>query len=384
MKAMILAAGKGTRLHPITMNTPKPLIPLVDRPVIDLLLENFSSQGIREFAINLGHLGEEIQQNCQSGSAYGADILYSWEGQMTKDGFQPEPVGSAASIKKIQEDYQFFDGTFVVVCGDAYIDIDIWDAVRFHHSKGSMATVITRDVPIEEVEKYGVVLSDEEGRIISFQEKPSQKEALSTQINTGIYIFEPEVIDLIPAGEHYDIGADLFPALVKHDMPFYSIQQEFNWLDIGNFKDIFATTGALLRGEINGFNIPGKKASPKIYLSAGAQIDSQRVLHTGINYLGSASVVEEGASLLGENVVGRNCVIRDGALLENCVVMGNNLEFLAGCELRNCIVTNDFVISSSGSYLGLWESRHIRDVRYTPGTSFLPQGDQLDNRIVAI
>ena len=125
MKAMILGAGKGTRLHPITMHTPKPLIPVMGRPVIDWLLNSFSRQGVNEFVINLGHLGGEIEKACQNGAAHGAEILYSWEGEMQADGFRAEPKGSAGSLRDIQDKFDVFDGTFVVVCGDAMIDFDV-------------------------------------------------------------------------------------------------------------------------------------------------------------------------------------------------------------------------------------------------------------------
>jgi mannose-1-phosphate guanylyltransferase len=199
MKAMILAAGKGTRVRPITYTIPKPMIPILQKPVMEFLLELLRQHGFNEIMVNVSHLANEIESYFRDGQRFGVQIAYSFEGRIEPDGqLVGEAIGSAGGMRRIQDFSPFFDGTFVVLCGDALIDLDLTKAVQWHREKGSIATVVMKTVPREEVSSYGVVVTDEEGRIKTFQEKPKVDEALSNCINTGIYIFEPEVLDYIP------------------------------------------------------------------------------------------------------------------------------------------------------------------------------------------
>ncbi|MDR9403462.1 MAG: nucleotidyltransferase family protein, partial [Halothece sp. Uz-M2-17] len=211
MKAMILAAGKGTRVRPITYTIPKPLIPILQKPVMEFLLELLRQHGFDEVMVNVSHLAHEIESYFRDGQRFGVDIAYSFEGRIVDGELVGEALGSAGGIRRIQDFNKFFDDTFVVLCGDALIDLDLTEALRQHKESGAIATVITKDVPQDKVSSYGVVVTDDNNRITAFQEKPSVEEALSTKINTGIYILEPEVIDYIPPDQVYDLGSDLFP-----------------------------------------------------------------------------------------------------------------------------------------------------------------------------
>ena len=214
MKAMILAAGKGTRVQPITHTIPKPMIPILQKPVMEFLLELLRQHGFTEVMVNVSHLAAEIENYFRDGQRFGVEIAYSFEGRIEDGELIGDALGSAGGLKKIQTFQPFFDDTFVVLCGDALIDLDLTEAVRLHKEKGAMASLVTKRVPKDQVSSYGVVVTDQDSRVLSFQEKPSVDEAASDMINTGIYIFEPEVLDYIPAGIPFDIGADLFPRLV--------------------------------------------------------------------------------------------------------------------------------------------------------------------------
>ena len=211
MKAMILAAGKGTRLQPLTNFQPKPMLTLLGRPVLDSIIELLAGHGVRDIIINTSHLASEIENYFRDGSGRGVDIAYSFEGHLQGDTLHTRALGSAGGMRKIQDFSGFFDDTFMVLCGDALIDLDISAAVAEHRRRGALATLVTKDVPRDEVHKYGVVVTDSDGRITAFQEKPAPQEALSTTVNTGIYIFEPGIFEYIPAGREYDIGGQLFP-----------------------------------------------------------------------------------------------------------------------------------------------------------------------------
>ena len=186
MKAMILAAGKGTRVQPITHVIPKPMIPILQKPVMEFLLELLKEHGFTEVMVNVSHLAEEIENYFRDGQRFGVEIAYSFEGRIEDGELIGSALGSAGGLKKIQDFQHFFDDTFVVLCGDALIDLDLSEAVRLHREKGAIASLVTKRVPKDQVSSYGVVVTDDQNRISSFQEKPSVDEALSDTINTGI------------------------------------------------------------------------------------------------------------------------------------------------------------------------------------------------------
>ena len=198
MKAMILAAGKGTRIQPITHIIPKPMIPILQKPVMEFLLELLKEHGFREIMVNVSHLAEEIENYFRDGQRFGVEIAYSFEGRIEDGEMIGDALGSAGGLKKIQDFQNFFDETFVVLCGDALVDLDLTEAVKNHTETGAIARLITKKVTRDQVSSYGVVVSDENGRIKAFQEKPDIEDALSDSINTGIYLFEPEIFNYIP------------------------------------------------------------------------------------------------------------------------------------------------------------------------------------------
>ncbi len=321
MKAMILAAGKGTRVRPITYTIPKPMIPILQKPVMEFLLELLRKHGFDQIMVNVSHLAEEIENYFRDGQRFGVQIAYSFEGKIDDDGkLVGEAIGSAGGMRRIQDFSPFFDDTFVVLCGDALIDLDLTAAVKWHKAKGAIATIITKSVPKEEVSSYGVVVTDEDGRIKAFQEKPSTEEALSTNINTGIYIFEPEVFNYIPSEVEYDIGGQLFPKLVEIDAPFYAIPMDFEWVDIGKVPDYWRAIRGVLLGEIKNVQIPGHEVAPGIYTGLNVAVNWDKVDITGPVYIGGMTRIEDGAKIVGPAMIGPNCWICSGATVDNSVI----------------------------------------------------------------
>ncbi|MCZ2202052.1 NDP-sugar synthase [Cylindrospermopsis raciborskii] len=321
MKAMILAAGKGTRVRPITYTIPKPMIPILQKPVMEFLLELLRKHGFDQIMVNVSHLAEEIENYFRDGQRFGVQIGYSFEGKIDDQGkLVGEAIGSAGGMRRIQDFSPFFDETFVVLCGDALIDLDLTAAVKWHRSKGAMATIITKSVPQEEVSSYGVVVTDHDNRVRAFQEKPSVEEALSTNINTGIYIFEPEVFKYIPSGVEYDIGSQLFPQLVEINAPFYAIPMDFEWVDIGKVPDYWRAIRGVLLGEIKNVQIPGYEVAPNIYTGLNVAVNWDRVDITGPVYIGAMTRIEDGAKIVGPSMIGPNCWICGGATVDNSVI----------------------------------------------------------------
>ena len=320
MKAMILAAGKGTRVRPITQTIPKPMIPILQKPVMEFLVELLRQHGFDQIMVNVSHLADVIENYFRDGQKFGVQIAYSFEGRIEEGEMIGEAIGSAGGMKRIQDFSPFFDDTFVVLCGDALIDLDLTAAVKWHREKGAIATIVMKSVPREEVPSYGVVVTDDSGKIKDFQEKPSVEEALSTDINTGIYIFEPEIFKYIPSGEEYDIGSQLFPALVAEGAPFYGISMDFEWVDIGKVPDYWRAIQSVLLGQVKNVSIPGIEVRPGIYTGLNVAVNWDKVDITGPVYIGGMTIIEDGAKIVGPTMIGPNCWLCSGATVENSVI----------------------------------------------------------------
>jgi mannose-1-phosphate guanylyltransferase len=348
MKAMILAAGKGTRVRPITYTIPKPMIPILQKPVMEFLLELLKLHGFDQIMVNVSHLAKEIEDYFRDGQRFGVQIGYSFEGRISEGELLGEAVGSAGGMKRIQDFNPFFDDTFVVLCGDALIDLDLTEAVRWHREKGSIATIIMKTVPKEEVPSYGVVVTDENGLIKTFQEKPSVEEALSNTINTGIYIFEPQILDYIPSGEEFDIGGDLFPKLVEMGAPFYGLPMDFEWVDIGKVPDYWHAIRSVLKGEVKNVSIPGKEVKPGVFTGLNVSVNWDKVNITGPVYIGSMTCIEDGATIIGPSMIGQNCRVCSGATVDNSVIFDYS-RLGAGVRLADKLVFGRYCVDKTGA-----------------------------------
>ena len=356
MKAMILAAGKGTRVQPLTYELPKPMIPILGKPVMEYLVEHLVSCGVQEIMVNVSYLHRKIEEYFGDGHRFGAEIGYSFEGYMTEDGeLHPEPIGSAGGMKKIHEFGGFFDETTLVICGDAIIDLDIASALAEHRSKGAAASIITKEVPREKTTEYGMVVADETGRVQSFQEKPKPDEALSTLASTGIYILEPSVLDLIPSGEVFDIGSELFPLLIEKGVKFYAQTRVFDWIDIGNVKDFWSVSQSVLRGEVEHMVMPGTEIKPGIWTGLNVQIDWNDTVIDGPVYLGSGTKVEAGSKIIGPTWIGHGSHICNGAELVQCILF-EYTRITPSTKMAQMVVCKDYCVSRDGKMMHLSES----------------------------
>ena len=356
MKAMILAAGKGTRVRPLTYDLPKPMIPILGKPVMAYLVEHLARYGITEIMVNVSYLHEKIEEYFGEGHQFGVQIGYSFEGYTNNEGeVVPQPLGSAGGIKKIQEFGGFFDDTTIVLCGDAIIDLDIKSALFEHRRKGALASVITREVPWDKVPSYGVVVTDPDGRIRAFQEKPRQEEALSNFASTGIYIFEPEVIDLIPADRPFDIGSELFPLLAEKGLPFYAQQRKFNWIDIGSVKDYWEVLQSVLLGDVENMKVPGIQVDEGLWVGLNTSIDwSGGTRIEGPVYIGSGARVEAGAHIVGPTWIGHGSHVCSGAEVVRSVLF-EYTRVLPDVTLEELIVFKDYSVDRAG------EMKHVSE-----------------------
>ena len=350
MKAMILAAGKGTRLQPLTNFLPKPMLTLLGRPVLDSIIELLATHGVHDIIINTSHLAAEIENYFRDGSGRGVDIAYSFEGHLQGDTLHTQALGSAGGMRKIQDFSGFFDDTFIVLCGDALIDLDISAAVAEHRRRGALATLVMKEVPRDEVHKYGVVVTDDDGLITDFQEKPDPQEARATTVNTGIYIFEPGIFEHIPAGCEYDIGGQLFPDLVSKGLPFFATTLPFQWLDIGSLSDYWHANRLLLNAGYRGYPLSGKEVLPGVRAGSHVRANWDRIEIEGPVLIGNGSAIGDGARITGPTYIGTNCVIEPGARISECL-LNDYTRVRSPARLSRQIVSAGYCVQPDGAFV---------------------------------
>ncbi|WP_299494601.1 NDP-sugar synthase [uncultured Shewanella sp.] len=354
MKGMILAAGKGTRIRPISHMIPKPMIPILGKPVMESMIQLFAKHGIDKIVINTSHLAENIESYFGDGHHFNVQLSYSYE-VIEQDGeYICQALGSAGGMKKVQDFSGFFDTTFLVVCGDAWIDLDLQQAVTHHKESGGLATIITKEVPLEDVSQYGVVVTDKHGLVSQFQEKPMKEDALSTQVNTGIYIFEPAIFDFIPSNIEFDIGGDLFPLLVEKNVDFYAVDMDFQWLDVGKVHDIWSVTSDILKGKVKGYPIPGTQVVPGVWVGINTVIDIEQCQITPPVIISNGCEIGNGATIVGPAVIGANCKIDPQALISNTLIC-DYIHIAEEAYIANKTMFGDYLLGHDG-YTQLIES----------------------------
>ena len=321
-KAMLLAAGAGTRLRPLTYETPKPMVPVVNHPVIHHVLDNLLKHGVEEVMVNLHMHPEQVRGYCGDGSRWSLKLQYSNE---------PKLMGTAGAIKKVERFFK--DGPFFVMSGDGLSDIDLTAMWKFHVKRGSMATMAVKRVDARF--EYGVTLMDGAQKIKGFLEKPSWGDVFSNKVNTGIYLFEPEVLKMIPSGKSYDFGHDLWPKLLKMKKPIYAYETNSYWCDVGNLSEYRRCQMDCLDRKAK-IHIPGVEVRKGVWVQEGTVVDPRAKLHAPL-VIGKACRIAAEAELGPYTVVGDRAQIGSGASLANCILF-ENVTVGAGVKLTGCVI----------------------------------------------
>lgn len=328
MKAMILAAGVGSRLRPLTDEMPKPMIPVVGKPVMEHIVELLVQHGFNEIYANLNYLPDAIERYFGDGARWGVKMAFSLEKDL---------LGTAGAVKKLEKN---FDGIFIIMMGDAITNCNLSEAIEFHKKNKSKATIVVKQV--EDTSQFGVVVFDENGSIKSFQEKPKKEEAKSNWANVGIYIFEPEILKLIPANTEYDFGHQLFPKLIEEKVPFYACGMELDWSDIGSFGELAKVNQEILKGRYKGIRIRGRHDEKIGWLGLKAQISPTAKIEYPI-YIGENSKILDNAEIKNCSVIGDNTIVAEGATISQSLIIGNtyvgpNVEIEDSIINKNCII----------------------------------------------
>lgn len=335
MKAMILAAGGATKLYPLTYSLPKPLVPVLNVPVIEHIVGLLKRHGFDEVMINLHYLHRMIEEQLGDGSRFGVKIHYS---------FEPELLGTAGGVRNVAD---FFQETFLVIGADDLTDLDLTEMLAFHRQRKALATLGV--VPVQTATEVGVLELDENSRVTWYLEKPGPERATPGNWgNTGVYFFEPEIFGHIPPKRVYDFGKHLFPELVRLRLPFYGYQlQQAFWMDIGTHLSYRQAHWELLEGK-TALTVPGEEVRPHVWVSDGAVVSPQAYLRPPV-LVGPGARVEAGAEINGPVVLGANVVIKQGAKVRRSVLW-DGCAIGANSSLDDCLVGSGCILQSGRNF----------------------------------
>jgi mannose-1-phosphate guanylyltransferase / phosphomannomutase len=322
VKAVVMAGGEGTRLRPMTANQPKPLLPVVNKPIMEHVLLLLKRHGFTETVVTVQFLASLVRNYFGDGEDVGMSLQYATEEM---------PLGTAGSVKNAEDELRA--DPFLVISGDALTDIDLSALVQYHKDNSALVTVALTRVP--NPLEFGIIIVDEDGRIQRFLEKPTWGQVFSDTVNTGIYVMEPEVLAEVPAGVSVDWSGDVFPQLLKSGAPLYGWIADGYWEDVGSHESYLKAQADVLSGRVEA-EIGGFEVSPGVWIREGAEVDPEALL-SGPLCIGDYAKIEAGAQLREFTVVGSNVVVKEGAFLHRAVVH-NNVYVGQGTTLRGCVI----------------------------------------------
>jgi len=351
MKAVVMAGGEGTRLRPLTSNQPKPMVPIVGKPCMEHILELLREHDLTEVIVTVAFLPQAIRGYFGDGETLGMQIGYSVE---------ESPLGTAGSVRLATKQ---LDETFLVISGDALCDVDLGALIAFHKDRGAAVTIGLKavDNPLE----FGIVVTDEEGRIERFLEKPSWGQVFSDTINTGIYVLEPEVLKHVPTDRPYDFSKELFPLLLEMGRSLYGFVMEGYWQDIGNLDQYRQANFDALEENVR-LNIPGIQIRGNVWLGEGVEIaDLEQV--EGPSFVGNYCRVAAGATVGEHSVLSNSVTLRErtrttrsvidasthvgrSALIEGAII-GRSCDIRAHVRIHEGVAIGDEVTIGSESVL---------------------------------
>ncbi len=317
-----MAGGEGTRLRPLTSNQPKPLMSLVNLPMMEHIVRLLKRHGFDDIVVTLAFLPQTIRSYFGDGSEFGVRMVYATE---------ETPLGTAGSVGNAKKE---LDEPFLVISGDVLTDIDLSAIVDFHRDRGALATIALKSMenPLE----FGIVITRDDGSIERFLEKPTWGQVFSDTVNTGIYVLQPEIFDYIPEGKSVDFSEDVFPALLDDGKPVFGYVAEGYWEDVGTLDAYLTAHQEMLDGNVD-VELPGFRVADGVWLGEGAEIDP-------------------GAKVEGPVVVGENCRVESGARLGEYTVLGHNVVVRADASLQRSVVHDNAYIGQSvklrGSVIG--------------------------------
>lgn len=346
MQAVIMAGGFGTRLRPLTNNLPKPMIPMANRPMMEHIVELVRDHGMTDLVTLLYFQPETIERHFGDGSAFGVRMTY-----LTAT----EDYGTAGAVKFAAPNLR---GPCLVISGDLLTDFDLTRAIAFHQERQAVATILLTRV--ENPLQYGLVITDEEGRIIRFLEKPTWSEVFTDTVNTGIYILQPEALEFIPPRTEFDFSRDLFPLLMREEQPLYGYVAAGYWRDVGDLIEYRLAHRDILAGLVK-VNLPGSRVAGldrAIWLGEGSRVDFTAALRGNV-LIGRHARVEANARI-ANSVIGDRCVIQEGASIADSVLWGDVRVGRGAVLTENVVGTGSEVRARARLFEGALIGDHCR------------------------
>jgi len=330
---MILAAGVGSRLDPLTRNVPKPLVPILNRPVMEYLIELLKQHGFDEIMVNLHYLADHIESYFGDGSKWGVKLFWSREDRLW---------GDAGSLKRVESFFK--DETFLVIGGDDLTDMDLTQLLRAHREKKALATIALSIV--DDPSDYGIVLMNEDSRITRFLEKPKGEVIFSNTANTGVYLFEPSVFVLIPHNLFYLFGKQVFPRLLEQHMPLYGHLTAAYWRDVGNLQIYQQTHKDVLQGLVN-ISMQFKEVRKDVWVGENVTIDDTAEIVSPVA-IGNNVTIKANARVLGNTVIGNNCAVEENATVQDSILWDGAV-VRQGTHLERCVVGKDCSVQTDAA-----------------------------------
>jgi NDP-sugar pyrophosphorylase family protein len=359
MQAVVLVGGQGTRLRPLTLTTPKPLVPLANRPLVEHIVRWLEQAGVEDVILATQYRAGAFDR-----------WLRHWQGIPVRAVEEPAPLGTAGAVAHVAH---FLRGTTAVINGDNVTDLDLQAMARAHRATGAVVTISVARV--DDPTGLGVVVADAGGRVSRFQEKPARGQALATTVNTGSYLIEPRALAGVPHGQTAMWETDLFPALIGDGAPVYAFEAPHLWLDAGTPAGYFAAQQAILSGAAStpaGVEVDGIWTEPNVSRDP-------RGSYRGPMALGSGSVVAAGAMLEGPLSLGRACHVLAGARLERSAIW-DNCQIEPGATIVDSIVGYNCYIAAGARVEGalLGDGVLVRPAAHVPCGSRLAPGSVVE------
>ena len=334
MKTVIMAGGKGTRLRPLTSNQPKPMIPIVNVPCMEHIVNLLKRQGFEDILVTLEYMPDAIRGYFGDGSEWDVKMEYSVE---------EEPLGTAGSVKFAEDS---LTERFVIVSGDALTDVDLTKAIAFHEEREAEVTLVLKKV--DDPSEFGIVVVEDDGSVTGFQEKPDEEEVFSYTANTGIYVLEPEVLQDIPEGQEYDFSEELFPKLLDEGHPVYGYVMGGYWEDIGSIEQYMSAQRDVLDGKVQGVRPLGEEIREGVYVDQGVeankdQLEGPVALGAGVEIapdarVGPYSVLARNVSVGARASVVRSIVAEGSSIGESAELEGTLVGRACTIEARTRIL----------------------------------------------
>jgi glucose-1-phosphate thymidylyltransferase long form len=323
IKAVLMAGGKGSRIRPLTLSRPKPMIPVANRPMIEYIVDKIKKSGYNELVVTLSYLKNQIK-SLLSEKYPEMNINYSME---------KSPLGTAGGVKNASK---YIDDTFFVLSGDVLVDVDLNDLLEFHRRKKALATMVL--TPVDDPSHFGIAVLDNEHQIVKFKEKPQASEVFSKIANTGIYILEPEILDYIDTANkgEIDFSKDVFPHLIENKAGIYGFIFEGYWNDVGRPKTYLQAN----------YDVLNQKITPL----PNGKLMKEGVGRLGDIWVGEYAKIHENARLIGPVVIGDNCIIEKGAIVGKGTVLGENVHLEENSTVKGSVIFSDSIIQTN-SYL---------------------------------